>query len=345
MAYYSGLPMPPIGGNIPPLTGKYFFVDPAHGSDGNRGDGMGSSKAFDTVYKGEAALTSGHNDVCFLVPDGATTGFARLSAALAATVDSTATVGTLVWDKNAAHLIGAGPCGFGSSRASIRAASGTHTMATFGAAAFITISGNGCYFKNINFNQSFSTGGEAEICVTVSGNYNVFEDCQFAGNQDAVAAADTDSRSLKVTGGYNLFRNCVIGYESATARRSDANASLELSGTGCNSNYFENCLFPFKVSAAGVLGIIVPSAINGLQYFDNCKFINWGALTGGSTMTALATIAATPNGALFLKDCSRLLITDWGTDATSQALIYVQGSGDEDAVGDEIGRAQVSGAS
>jgi hypothetical protein len=179
----------------------------------------------------------------------------------------------------------------------------------------------------------------------VSGSYNVFEDCQFAGNQDAEAAADTDSRSLKVTGGYNTFRRCVVGYESATARRSDANASLELSGANCNSNSFEDCLFPFKTNTAGVLGIIVPSAMNGLQYFDNCKFINWGVLTGGADMTALATIAATPNGGLFMKDCSRMKITNWGTDATSQALIWVQGSGDEDAVGDEVGRAVVSGSS
>jgi hypothetical protein len=344
MTYYSGLPMPAIPG-CPPLTGKYFFVEPAVGSDGNRGDGSGPSKAFDTIYKGEAALTDLKNDVCCLVPSGTSAGFARMSTALAASVDATATTGVLTWDKSAAHLIGMGPTGMGSSRASIRVVTGTYTPTLFGSANFVVISGSGCYFKNINFNQAFSTGDNNEICVTVSGNYNVFEDCQFAGNQDAAAAADTGSRSLKVTGGYNTFRRCVVGYESATARRSAANASLELSGTSCSSNTFEDCLFPFKTNTAGVLGIIVPSAINGLQYFTRCNFVNWGALTGGADMTALATVCAASNGGFLLKDCTRMKITDWGTDATSQGVIWVQGSGDEAQAGDEVGRALVSGAS
>ena len=83
---------------------KTFFVDPANGADGN--DGTAPNRAFATLYQAHAKMTAGHNDVCYLLGDGSTTATARLSAALAASVNSTVTAGTLIWSKNACHLIG-----------------------------------------------------------------------------------------------------------------------------------------------------------------------------------------------------------------------------------------------
>ena len=332
-----------IGG----VTGKTYYVDPAYGGDSidtNRGQDIDT--AYSTIYRGFAQLRTGRNDAVLLVPNGAATGSARLSLANAVSVDGTATTGTLTWNKNAAHLIGLGPSGMNAGRCGIRVASGTYTAATFASANFVVISGAGNYFKNLYIYQSFSTGTTNEIACTVSGSYNVFENCHFAGSCDAAAAADAGSRSLKVTGQYNVFRNCTIGYTDATDRRSAANASLEFASAAAN-NYFIDCYFPFKTATSTVLGIIVSAAsgMGQLNHFERCSFINSGALAGGATMAAVATMAAATGGGLYLKDCARMLITDWGTDATTLAQMYLQGSGDEAQLGDEIGRALVASGS
>src|SRR5690349_8733817 len=97
--------VPVIGGiGGLPLTGTWFFVDPANGSDSF--DGLSPSSAFATLYMAHSRMTAGKNDVCYLIGNGSTTATARLSTALAQSVDSSVTAGTLVWSKNACHLIG-----------------------------------------------------------------------------------------------------------------------------------------------------------------------------------------------------------------------------------------------
>jgi hypothetical protein len=332
-------------------TGKVYYVDPANGGDSideNRGQDIDT--AYATIYRGYAQLRTGRNDAVLLVPNGASTGAARLSVANAVASDVTATTGTLTWSKSAAHLIGLGPSGMNGGRCRLAPPSGTYTFATFGSGNFVVVSGSGNYFKNINIYQAFSTGDTDEIACTVSGSYNVFENCHFAGSNDAAAAADAGSRSLKVTGQYNIFRNCTIGYTDATARRSAANASLEFASAAAN-NYFIDCYFPFKTATSTVLGIITSAAgaMGQLNHFERCNFVNSGALAGGASMAAVATLAASSGGGLFMKDCARMLITDWGTDATSLAQIYGNSAANAAAswtgYGDDVGRAVVAVAS
>ena len=96
----------PIIGGIGgiPLTGTWYFVDPLNGSDGN--DGLAPSSALQTLYQAHNYMTAGKNDVAYLIGNGGTTATARLSLALAQSIDPTVTAGTLVWSKNACHLIG-----------------------------------------------------------------------------------------------------------------------------------------------------------------------------------------------------------------------------------------------
>ena len=335
------------------LTGKGYYVDPAYGGDSideNRGQDIDT--AYSTIYRGYAQLRTGRNDAVLLVPNGAASGAARLSVANHASVVPGATTGTLTWAKNAAHLIGLGPSGMNGGRCRLAVPTGTYTAATFGAVNFVVVSGSGNYFKNINIYESFSTGAVDEIALTVSGSYNVFENCHFAASLDAASAADAGSRSLKVTGQYNIFKNCTIGYTDATARRSAANASLEFASAAAN-NYFIDCYFPFKTATSTVLGIIVSAAggMGQLNHFERCHFINSGALAGGATMAAVATMAASAGGGLWMKDCARMLITDWGTDATTNAQIYLSGvpGGAQAAagtiLGDDVGRSVVAASS
>jgi hypothetical protein len=308
-------------GGAPLFTGTWYFVDPANGSDGNTGT---ADNPLATLYQAHAKCTAGKNDVVVLVGDGSTTGTARLSLALAQSVDSTVTAGTLVWSKNATHLIGMTAPTMVAQRARIAPPSGTYTAATFGSANFVTVSASGCYFSNFSLFDGFSTGGTNQICWTDSGARNYYNNVQFGGMGDAASAASAGSRSLKISGaGEHTFDNCTVGLDTVT--RSAANASLEFSG-GTARSTFRNCIFPFQTSAATPLGIIVSAAAGSdrWQYFERCAFIN-NVQSSSTTMSGLSTLAASMGGLLLMKDCTLVGITEYGTDATSRGQIYIDG--------------------
>lgn len=315
-----GVPM--IGGiGGMPLTGTWFFVDPANGSDGF--DGLTPQTAFATLYMAHSRMTAGKNDVCYLIGDGSTAATARLSTALAQTVNSAATAGTLAWTKNACHLIGEAAPTVVAQRARIAPPSGTYTQSTFGSGNFVTVSASGCIFANISLFNGFSTGGTNQICWTDSGGRNYYSNMNFGGMGDAASAAATGSRSLKISGttGENTFVGCTIGLDTIT--RTAVNASLEFAG-GTPRNTFINCTFPFMTSEAGALGIVVSAAaaMDRWQQFIGCRFLN-NIDSTSTTMTALATIAASSGGMLVLQNCLAVGITDFGTNADSLGQIMV----------------------
>ena len=318
----SGVPTFGIAG-APLFTGNWYFVDPATGSDGNPGT---PESPLATLYQAHNLMTDGNNDVCVLVGDGTTAATARLSLALAQTITPAATSGTLNWTKSACHLIGmTAPTQVGQ-RARIAPPAGTYTMATFGSGNFVVVSGQGCYFANFSLFNGFSTGGVSQICWTDNGGRNYYENVNFGGAGDAASAQATTSRSLKIAGttGENTFVGCTIGLDTVT--KTVANASLEFSG-GTPRNSFLGCTFPFQTSAATPLGIIVSAAsgIDRWQKFDGCSFINNVASTS-TTMAGLATMAASAGGLLLFKNCTLVGITEFGTDATTRALEYVDGA-------------------
>jgi|GEM_PF-584107 len=315
-----GLPVLP---GIPiPFSGSYYFVDPANGSDGH----MGTTPEFPfaTLYRAFSKCVSGNNDVVVLIGNGASSGSARLSTALAQGIDSTVTAGTLVWNKNATHLIGVtAPTGV-AQRARIAPPSGTYTQATFGSGNFVTVSGSGCYFQNFSLFNGFSTGGNNQICWTDSGGRNFYSNVHFGGAADAASAQSTTSRSLLITGGgENTFSGCTFGVDTVT--RTVANATLELAG-GTPRNVFTDCDFVFQTSSATTLGIITAaaSAADRWHKFENCNFIN-NVKSTSTAMSALSTLAASQGGLLLMKNSTMVGIAEWGTDATSRAQIYVDG--------------------
>lgn len=314
-----GLPVLPQAGVF--VTGNVYFVNPATGSDGNRGDSL--DRAFATLYKAHSVMTSGNNDVCYLVGNGAASGSARLSTALAQNVDSSATTGTLTWSKSACHLIGVCAPTSVAQRARIAPPTGVYTAATFGSGNFIVVSGSGCIFANLSVFNGFSTGGTNQIAWTNSGGRNFYSNCNIFGMADAASAADAGSRSLLLSGstGENTFTGCTIGGDTVT--RSAANASLEFAG-GCPRNSFSSCIFPFQTSASTPLGIIVSAAAGSdrWQQFNGCSFINNVGSTS-TTMAGLSTLAASMGGLHLHKDSTLVGITEFGTDATSRGQIYV----------------------
>lgn len=317
----AGVPTMGMGG-APLFTGRWLFVDPATGYDGNPGT---PESPLATLYQAHALATAGNNDVVVLVGDGSTSATARLSLALAQSIDSSVTAGTLVWSKNATHLIGmTAPTKVGQ-RARIAPPTGTYTMATFGSGNFVTVTATGCYFANFSLFNGFSTGGANQICWTDSGGRNYYENVQFGGAGDAASAQATTSRSLKISGttGENTFVGCTIGLDTVT--KTVANASLEFAG-GTPRNTFKDCIFPFQTSAATPIAILAAAAasIDRWQLFDRCVFIN-NVDSTSTVMTAAVTMAASAGGLLLMKDCTAVGITDWFTDADTAGQMFLDG--------------------
>ncbi len=310
-------------------NGKWFFVDPANGSDGN--SGSSPKQALATLYRAHVLMTAGKNDVCVLIGDGGTTATARLSLANAVAADPTAavtpTAGTLVWSKNACHLIGVTAPTMNFQRARIAPPTGTYTAATFGSPTFISITASGCHFENFSIFSGFSTGSTTAICCSITGSRNYFRNINFGGLADAASAGAAGARNLFIGaagGGENTFEGCVIGLDTVT--RTAANATIEFAGATVR-NIFKDCVFPFMTSAATPLGILGTGAecMDRYQLFDNCTFIN--AIKSTSTvMTVLASMTdASPGGMLAFKDCTLIGITDYG-DTNAQTINQVMGA-------------------
>jgi hypothetical protein len=320
---YGGMP---TTGGMPPFVSKnskVFFVDPVGGLDGN--SGKSPSQAFKTLYKLHSVMTSGNNDVGFLIGNGAASGTARLSLANAQAVDSTATTGTLTWSKSACHLIGVAAPGT-NARARIATPTGTYTEATFNSLIMMNVTGAGNYFANLALYQQFSTGATGEICLQVTGSYNVFNNVFIGGLQSTVAAQDATGRVLKIsTGGENLFIRCQIGTD--TVARTAANASVEFA-SGTPRNRFTECVFPTYLTGSGTGAFYILGTGNACtdrhQIFERCMFLN-AIKSSGSTMTAaLSFTTASPGGFILFKNCDSVGVTKWG-DTNGLANSYVSG--------------------
>lgn len=299
-------------GQVLGVTGNVYYVDPKNGSDtwdGSQGlNVFGTSVGpLRTLAAGYARLASGQNDVLVLISDGTTSSTARLSA-------------TFTWAKNAAHLVGMCAPGILSQRARIAPTAGVAAFADF-----FKVTGNGCYFQNIQWFQGFTTGVAAQIALAVSGGRNVFRNCHAAGMGDNESAQDTGSRSLKISStGENLFEDCAIGID--TIVRTVANASIEFA-LGTPRNLFRRCILPFDGNSADVLGVVVAGAagIDRFNMFEQCSFLN--AIKSGSTaMTGLAKLAASAGGMLVFRDCMMVGVSSLGYDAGSKTQIYEYGA-------------------
>ena len=277
---------------------KKFYLDAVSGVATN--GGKSPANAVSTLAALYALLTEGDNDTGVVIGDGGTAASVRLSTAF-------------VWDKDACNLVGITAPSLFSQRARI---------ATLGSAtavpAFFTIASDGGLFANLSFVHDYDTDGDNQICLTLSGNRNVFQRCHFYG---IAKGSDAGGRVLKITGQENLFEDCVIGVD--TIDRSAANVSVEFA-SGAARNVFRNCIFPIRATATSPLGVKVAAAAGSdrFQVFENCIFWNHGT----SVMSGLATLAASMGGYLLFKNCTMIRITEFGTDATSLGQIYVDGA-------------------
>lgn len=303
--------------------GNIIYCNP--GATGTATQDGSEDKPYTSLVTAYSKTRNGKNDIVFLVGDGATGSTARITT-------------TLTLANNAAHIFGIAAPSY-NTRARISTLSGATAFA-----GFVSVTGTGSMFSNFAlFNDNAIA---AQITWADSGGRNSYQGIMFGGMGDATSAASATSRVLKLGGsgasGENLFLDCTIGLD--TIARSAANASVEFAGSS-KRNVFKNCLFPVRATASTPI-ILTSSGSNPLetfQLFESPIFQNQQANGSGTTLAAVATLAASGNGNVLLKNPTRFNITDWGTDATSNAQIYVDGP----ATGatDDIGRGAVAIAS
>ena len=286
----------PPSGTMAGYTGV-LFVDGANGSDSNSGLSPTSAlKNLDTAFYFTAG---GYNEIIYVLGGASSVNFSTGNS-WSPTSGSTG----LLWNKNQTHLIGLAAPGSSGSRAHISNGASTNLFTPL-----ITVSGNGCYFSNIELFNGGANATQAAVCLLVTGSYNVFENCQISGGGHATSAADNSCRSLVLTGtgtgggGENTFRNCYIGL-TTIPRGGSGNSEIELTAH-TPRNWFERCTIAGAATVA--TGLLVKIGAGGIQdfvVFRDCIFINPGTSHGGQSIyTQAMSVNAAPDGVVMLHNC------------------------------------------
>lgn len=295
----NGAPLLPGIGGIP-FTGDWFFVDYANGSDGNEGT---ADNPLQTLSEAHSKAVAGNNDVVVIVGDGTTTATQRLEE-------------TLVWSKDATHLIGMTAPSMYAQRARIS----TLTTATVNINPLMTISADGCLFANFSYFQGVGEAGTEEQLLQITGDRNYFGTIQFGGMGAQVGADDAASYVIYLNGGSeNYFERCAIGLE--TIQRGAANASV-LVRSGSQRNDFSDCIFQMAADATSPLFVDAnaTNALNGSSMaLKRCSFRNLINITGAQDPAVVAVVAADANGTVYFEDCVANA-TDW---AAASARVQV----------------------
>lgn len=322
----SSFGMPVFGGqfSVPIMgkSGKAFFVDPARGSDGNRGTSM--REALATVSKAYSLTTDKAGDVIYLLNDGNTSGTSRDAA-------------TITWANDNTHLIGLAAPTLLSQRARIS----PPTSATAIVTPQLKITGHGNIFANFALFEGTSQDSVASVGIEIeTGTRNYFWNVAIMNMGDATAGHSGDeanSAHLLLDGASeNTFDNCYIGLDTAT--RTAANASVRFRKNGSNTaarNVFRNCVFPMMADADAPLFIDANESgcVDRWNLFDHCIFTNAVGSTS-TAQTAASAIHASAGGVFLMKDCMLVGAADWhATDTANMKLVGHAWSTDDVTIG------------
>lgn len=307
---------PIFGGNmsVPIMgsSGKAIFVDPARGSDGNRGTW---ERPLATVTKAYSLTTDKAGDVVYLLNDGNTSGTSRDTA-------------TITWANDNTHLVGLCAPSLMSQRARISPPTSASAIVT----PMLKVTGHGNVFANLSFFEGTSQDSTASVGVEIElGTRNYFYNVAIMNLGDATnghSGDETGSAHLLIDGGQeNVFENCYIGLD--TAPRSDANANVRFTKNGSTAatrNVFRGCVFPAFADNAGVLFIQASESggTDRYQLFENCTFVN-ATNSSATAMTAAIAHHASTGGHIIIKDSMLIGATDWtATDSTVVQLLCHQ---------------------
>ncbi len=267
-----GMPLYGIQGSLPPFTGNSFWVDGTNGSDGNTG---GPQDPFRTLSQAHSACLAGNNDVVYF------TG-------------SYSPAATMVWSKNATHLIGLSQSPFATP--TITVASVAATTGAF--SPLISVTAAGCLFQNFSVISGIAQAA-TQVALAESGGSNTYVGVNINQIGHATAGAQAGNRALTLASANCYFLNCVIGSD-VIVRATGTNSSVTiLAGTG--STIFRNCVFPMWSSvAANTFMVAATATMAGNIILDGCLLSNNTQGAGYTANTQAFSISATAGGMLVL---------------------------------------------
>ncbi len=285
-----------------PYVGNIYYIDPTNGDD-TANSGTSQDDALKTLTAAYAKVTDNNHDVIVITPGGTGSGTGTVETA------------AITWAKNLTHLVGNVAGTPLSSRARV-------TTTTAALSPFITISGQGNSFHNVQFYSSATTN---YINVRVSGNRNYFSNVHFAGLANATAGDNATGASLELYGAQeNYFSNCTIGIDTVTRTAANANLKISLGSDTVARNVFDDCIFPMMADADAPLFIKQGDSLGMDRWnlFRRCQFINCIGSTS-TQQTDAFSVHATPGGLLVLQDCLKIGATGWANNLTSVYILSV----------------------
>lgn len=284
--------MPTMGGGVPITTGTYYWVDPTNGSDAF--DGKSLKSAFATVAAAYAACTTNKNDVILL---DAYAGHALSEK--------------LTVSKNRVHFVGLDGGGrYYGQRARITRAANTTDDAN------IEVTGVGCTFRNLKFDNASNTGA-GSYSVKDGGEYTLFENCEFYKSDDLDQA---DSAELLCNGDSSLYRHCTFGSLATRRAATDLpNVMFDagvITGKVARDVMFQDCLFWVNPYDTGSVFLLADAANDAerMILFRDCVFIanDINAVTPNNIVESILT-----DGQMLFIGCHSVNVASWASSANN----------------------------
>lgn len=269
------------------VFGNAFFVDYRNGSD--EYNGRTRNRAFKTLTKAVASVTTNNNDVVFI--DG----------------DSTVAEAAMVTiEVNRTHFVGInGPAGHFGAGAKISC-----TLAA-GATNIATVKNTGVRntFSNLKFINK-NTVDEGLYAFVEGGEYTRFNNCEFFKETDLDVTGAAD---FVANGDSTMFYDCTFGSSSAAISgaiiRANVLMTAAIAGAGksCIDNWFQNCIFWRQSSNAANRFVYGSGALDVLRLcvFKSCLFAN-AKNSAAVPDQNVAFGASLTNGQVLLWDCASM---------------------------------------
>ena len=278
----------PVGPNS-----NVYFVDAANGNDSNKGTSR--KTPMKTILAAYNKCTTGQHDVVAYI--ASTSGDTWAAA--------------LEWAKDYTHLVGlCAPTNVGQRSRIFQLSTLT------GASPLLTVSGDGCIFKNIYIFQGVADATSL-INVSVEGGRNYFENVHFAGGGHTTQAVNGGASLMLDGAEENMFVGCTIGVDTIGA--ATGMVGLLLDG-GAKRNEFKGCRFRMEHAhtAAAFVEVVDVTGITHDNIFENCIFTNNSSTI--TTASAFVIPAVTTGGRFLVKDCMFNRVTK--LDASDRGVLY-----------------------
>jgi hypothetical protein len=231
------------------------------------------------------------------------------------------------FNQSAGHIITAVTAGTITCAASTfvvksAALSGATVVSSYNA-NMIDLSGSNNTFMNLHVGN-FGADALSVGCLKVSGHRNYFGNCHFIGAGHATPAATTGAYDLELNGGQeNTFENCVFGTD--TIIRGAANANIRFDTNVWRSRFYGCEILSYSATAGkGAIASADATALEGVQVFKECQFINWNENGIGALTSAFIGTKPT-SGAILIDGCSLVGWAAWDSVGGND-MVYVVNS-------------------